>query len=120
MRLVDAEKCPCNECNMFCDKNCCDKFIAWLKGCDYDVDSVVTQLNEFRNSVYEIFKLSDSTNANSLASKAIAKTGALETAIETVKDPNNEERTKRILASYKEIIDDLQREIREDQYDYTE
>lgn len=44
MRLVDADTCPCNDCDKFCDKNCCDKFVRWLKGCDYSMEDVVKQL----------------------------------------------------------------------------
>lgn len=44
MRLIDADTCPCNECSKFCDKNCCDEFVRWLKGCDYNIDKVVQQL----------------------------------------------------------------------------
>lgn len=46
MRLIDANTCPCNECNKFCDKNCCDEFVRWLKGCDYSINKVVEQLEE--------------------------------------------------------------------------
>ena len=44
MRLIDAEKCPCNGCGvMYCYKNC-KEYDEWFNGCDYDVEAVVAEL----------------------------------------------------------------------------
>ena len=45
-RYIDAEKCPCKGCPIeYCYQNC-EKYYAWLEGCDYDVEAVVAELNE--------------------------------------------------------------------------
>lgn len=44
MRLIDAEKCPCKNCEIsYCYENC-NKYYEWLNGCAYDVEKVVMNL----------------------------------------------------------------------------
>ena len=84
MRLVDADKCPCNECAKFCDKNCCDAFVEWRKGCDYDIDKVVEQL-ECEKETIAILK--DMHHDNSLGDMYCdGQTRAFEYAIDVVKE----------------------------------
>lgn len=49
MRLIDAEKCPCNGCGvMYCYKNC-KEYDEWFNGCDYDVEAKVVELEELKS-----------------------------------------------------------------------
>ena len=93
MRLIDADKCPCNECTMFCDKNCCDAFVKWRKGCDYDINNIIKQLedNSLRAKL-NAFEFSMSKHSEPIIAdeRNYGEFRAYETAINIVKGASDE------------------------------
>ena len=83
MRLIDADKCPCIQCEDTRNAHCtyehrsCKKFCDWLNATAYDVEKVVAELSEKSGTVRNMF--GGSTRAIGLRTAIdIVKAGGVE------------------------------------------